>query len=87
MNPMQSPNTGVGRKLSGAERELHGGGRLTINQLHNAQLWADKHSKHLRSIMVGLIMPCRLSIEDSNRPDLWKPNHWLWVIENYNILI
>jgi len=57
--------------------------------INTAFEWYQQHTDHVDRLMkteVNSLVPYfPPSREDKNHPELWKPGHWRWFFENYNM--
>lgn len=56
---------------------------LSVNQILNATIWLKAHRKHVYELVFNArdeFQPTEL--EDKDNPDLWKPEHWKWFLNN-----
>jgi len=53
----------------------------TEQQLENAILWFEKHEKHVLELVEASKDPYPPSVQDAAYPQLWKPEHWWWLLK------
>lgn len=58
---------------------------LTEDQITRAKLWYQNHSNHVRNIITDelIVHPYPPSEEDVDQPNIWKPSHWIWFLQNF----
>lgn len=51
-----------------------------------AETWYQNHKEHVEKLIKNsdVNFPVRPSLEDMERPELWKGMHWIWFLEERN---
>jgi len=59
---------------------------LTEDQITKAKLWYQNHSYHVRNIITDelIVHAYPPSEEDVDQPNIWKPSHWVWFLQNFS---
>jgi hypothetical protein len=70
--------------LHNAVFEFNSDTYLTFEQAWRAKDWMKKHLFHVFNLIKNLESGYAPTLqEDKNNPALWKPQHWIWFIQEY----